>query len=458
MADSRPGGHAVLAAGLGLMLVLVPGAYGQEGGAKDDPVTREEFARFLQEYRQFQGEVAELREENERLKKQLSAIQAAASAPSKVNWDAEVGNRVARERGAIMQQVRDEFGATLDSLAPGLTNLTLGGFATVNYQDRRNTDSTFSAMMAPILLWKPTDKLLFEAELHIMLGEDETHLDLGYAHLSYLLSDYMTVGVGKFLLPFGTFNERSHPSWINKLPTNPLMTNLVGEAGLGVQVRGGFPVGRTKLNYVMYYINGPEFLDSGASAGRLDFGRNTDNNNSRAVGGRVGFLPIPEFEVGFSILSGQVGDSGDVYSDVDTVMHGVDFAYAKEFDAIRGRLDLRGEFVWVDTDDAVFAGSSGAFSFDNRGNGWYVQAAYRPTKVDLKLGGAIELRNFEFVVRYDELQRPGPAGLGGDRDRVTVGLDYWMKPNWVLKAAYMFDDARGRAERDGFYLQMGVGF
>ncbi len=457
MKDSRTYKHATVVA-LTCVFLISASAAAQQDAAGDTPVTRDEFARFLEDYKRLTSDVAKLQEDNERLKQEISELKGKGAAPSGVDWETEFEERAEQEREAIMERVRQEFGGTLDSLSPGLTNFTFGGFATVNYQDRRNSDSTFSAMMAPIILWKPSDELFFEAEVHLMLGEDETHVDLGYAHMSYLVNDYLTLGTGKFLLPFGTFNERTHPSWINKLPTAPLVTGLVGESGLGVQARGGFPIGSSKLNYSVYYINGPEFLDGPSNAGRLGFGRNLDNNNGKTFGARVGFLPIPELEIGYSFLTGRTGDSGGIYRKQDTVMHGLDFAYAREFDALKGRLDLKAEVAWADTDDAIFVGPFKPFTFDNKSNGWYVQAAYRPTKVDLKLGNTIELRNFEFVLRYDQLRRPGPKTLGVDRDQITLGLDYWILPNVVMKAAYLFDDSHGGKDQDGFFLQMAVGF
>lgn len=458
MAKLRTHQRVILGGILLVLTVVTNRAAAQQTGSGEQALTREEFAKFLEEYREFKSDVTKLKEENIQLQRELAELKAGMAQSGGGDWRTEFENRLVDEREMILDRVRDEFGGTLDFIAPGFTNLTLGGFATAGYQDRQNLDSTFSAMLAPILLWKPSEKLFFESEIHLALGEDATHVDLGYAHMSYVLNDYMTVGVGKFLLPFGTFAERLHPSWINKLPSAPLMTGLVGESGLGAQVRGGFAVGSTKLNYSVYYINGPDFGDTQSNAGRLGWGRNTDNNNDKALGARIGFLPIPEMEIGYSILRGRVGDTGSLYNRVDTLMQGLDFAYAREFDAIKGRLDLRGEVIWSKTDDAIFFGALKPFTFTNKSNGWYVQAAYRPTKVDYMIGDSIELKNCEFVVRYDQIRRPGPKTLGVDRDQLTLGLDYWLKPNVVLKAAYVFDDAHGGSDRDGLFLQMGIGF
>ncbi len=182
-----------------------------------------------------------------------------------------------------------------------------------------------------------------------------------------------------------------------------------------------------------------------------------------AAGGRFGFLPIPELEIGASLLRGRVGSSGSVHNKVDTLALGMDFAYARQFEAIKGRLDLRGEFTWIDTDDAVFTGPFNPFTFDNKRHGWYVQAAYRPTLMDVKLGDQIELKNCEIIIRYDRVRQPGPSRTGIDRtgidrNQITLGLDYWIKPNVVLKTAYVFDDAHGDRDQDGFFAQIGIGF
>ncbi|MCH9034525.1 MAG: hypothetical protein IID42_08475, partial [Planctomycetes bacterium] len=319
--------------------VLVSPVSAQQDGAGDTPLSREEFARFLEEYRSFKVDVGKLHEENGRLRDQLAELKALATAPGAADWRAAFEERAERDYEAIMERVRDEFGPTLDALSPGLTNFALGGAGVVTFQDRRNVDSTFGVGIAPTLLWKPTDRLLLEAEIAFGLTAEDSFVELDYAQVSYLLNDYMTVTGGKFLIPFNTFWERWHPSWINKSVTIPLMyeRGLIGPTGLGVQVRGGFPVGKTKLNYAAYYVNGPDFENTSfGTAGNLGFENFRDNNNDKSFGGRIGFLPIPELELGYSFLTGRVGDSGSRFSGVDTFIHGIDLSYAREIEPIKG--------------------------------------------------------------------------------------------------------------------------
>ncbi len=226
----------------------------------------------------------------------------------------------------------------------GTTGFLLTGYGFAGFEDRPGESGKFTAGLSPIFLWKLSDRLLFESELEIGLTPNETEIGLEYANLSYLLNPYMTVKAGKFLTPFGSFADRLHAAWVNKLPDQPL---AVGEDGItpfthvGVQVSGGFALGPTKMNYALYAANGPRFSDAGAreDAGRLQFD-NFCETNSRSYGGRIGFLPVPELELGYSFLT--------VTGPVDARLHAVDVNYVREFGWLKGTLDLRGEWAWSD--------------------------------------------------------------------------------------------------------------
>lgn len=444
--------------GLAVLLGATPTAFAQ--AEKSEPLTREEFARFLEEYQRFTAESAALKAENESLRVEVDDLKAEVAALRERIGPVDVQRLIADERNILLKKVRDEAEHRGLPLLPGRSNFTLGGFFSTGFENRRQSDSTFTAEVAPILLWKPTDKLLFEGRFDIFLADRKTEVDLAYAQLSYQLNDYVTVGGGKFVLPFGIFWERARAPWINKLPLMPLLyeKGFMGEAGVGLQLRGGAAIGRSKINYAAYAMNGPELRTNPSDLGRLGFGRGRDLNNNKTFGGRIGFLPIPEMEIGSSFMVGRVGESGTVFAKADTQVLGFDFTYAREFDALKGRLDIRSEFVKVDTDDAQFAAFFDPFNFENERDGWYVQAAYRPMLSKAMIFEGIELKDFEFVLRYDQVQEPGPGRLGVDRKRLTLGLDYWMLPSVVLKAAYVFDEASGGPDEDGFFLGMSAGF
>jgi hypothetical protein len=117
-------------------------------------------------------------------------------------------------------------------------------------------------------------------------GPVEKHVD--YAQVDYIANRYVTVTAGRFLTPFGIFNERLYPVWIRFLQPDPLIMPIRTESSDGVMFRGGFPISpKANINYAVYSsvtAIGIESVDS-----------------ERHVGGRMGiFLPGPRLEVGGS--------------------------------------------------------------------------------------------------------------------------------------------------------------
>jgi hypothetical protein len=114
--------------------------------------------------------------------------------------------------------------------------------------------------------------------------------NLDYLEADYIANPYVTVTLGRFLTPFGIFNERLYPIWIRSLQQDPLILPLSAESSDGMMLRGGFPVvanAKANLSYAVYV--------SAVS---------TSHNNlqsDRKVGGRVSFfLPGPRVEIGAS--------------------------------------------------------------------------------------------------------------------------------------------------------------
>jgi hypothetical protein len=375
-----------------------------------------------------------------------------------------------QETQEYLQYIETELGVVKElamASQTGSTRFLVAGFATAGYTDRGGTNSSFSAGFNPIFLWELNDRLLFEGELELELvsteAGDETETSLDYAHASYLVNDYVTVGAGKFLTPFGIFSERLHPTWINKMPDAPLAFSHDGLAPMsstGVYIRGGVPVGETmKGNYAFYLSNGPKLKTGVAEpdeAGFLAFSNYQDSDNNKAIGGRVGFLPIPELEVGYSFQYAKV--QPDDFTEVDVALHAVDVSYVRDSESLGGVIDARFEWVWSDVDDATYDADGslgfGPTRFNNSRDGGYAQIAYRPSRSGNKV-----IKKLEGVVRYDWLNNPNDAPESFDEQRYTFGLNYWLTPSTVLKTAYQMDNKdSGASDDDAFLVQAAIGF
>jgi hypothetical protein len=335
---------------------------------------------------------------------------------------------------------------------PGTSDFLVTGYGFSGFEDRPGSSARFDAGFSPIFLWRLDDRLFFESELEIGLNAAATDVNLEYADMAWIMNDYMTFKAGKFLTPFGIFSDRLHAAWINKLPDAPLPfghDGIVPESQVGVQVSGGFPIGSTKFNYAVYAVNGPRLnLDAGepADIGLLRFDNFTETN-SRAYGGRIGFLPLPPLELGYSFQS--------ISGPVNATLNGVDASFMREIDWLRGALDLRTEWIWSDAGTVRTVSDDGEpLSFSNKRSGGYAQLAYRPTKAK-----SDRLKNFELVGRHDWLDQPGGGKLPGNGSRSTVGLNYWLSPSSVLKAAYEIGNGGPDSNRGNSLLIMAaIGF
>jgi hypothetical protein len=150
----------------------------------------------------------------------------------------------------------------------------------------------------PVLLvplgdhWLIESRAEFEGEFQRPAGggpyEGPVGKHVDYAQLDYIANPYVTVTVGRFLTPFGIFNERLYPVWIRSLQPDPLILPIATATSDGAMFRGGFALKRNaNLNYALYV--------SVASIGIESV------DSERQVGGRIGFFfPGPRLEVGGS--------------------------------------------------------------------------------------------------------------------------------------------------------------
>ena len=401
--------------------------------------------------------------ESEAVKAQLQDLQKKAAA-QQAETDQALDD-LDKQVQAAKQMAKNSF--------PGATKMLLAGYGSATFTstttgygpsqppaetpapDDRPGHNFFTATFNPIFLWKLSDRLLFEGEVEVELGGSEASFALEMAHLSYVANDYVTLSAGKFLNPMDYFVERQHMAWVNKLPDKPLAVydGLLPEGLLGFQARGALPIGLMKFGYAFYVANAPSLITSPADPGHpVDVGTlefdNFDNlGNHVAVGGRLGFYPIPELEIGYGFQFAGVGPG------VNAVFHSADLTYVLESSWLMGTINLHAQWVWSDIDRATYDIGNGPFSFNNKRDGGYVQLAYRPTHLEHTF-----LKDLEPVLRYDVInQKNTPVGF--DEQRWTIGLDYWLMPSTVTKIAYEWDRQHG-AGKDGeaLMIQFALGF
>lgn len=379
----------------------------------------------------------------------------AADAGSPASGTPEV-EQLADEMDQRFQEVKEAVKAA----APGNTHFLLSGYGFGQFDKKQGPARSMAAGLALIALWQLSDRLFTEAELEVELGEGGAELGLEYVNLTFAANDYLFITGGLMLAPVGTWAERYHAPWINKLPDAPLGLGhdaLVPESILGLQARGALPLGPTKLSYSLWVAGGGQ-LNLGAEnpkeAGQLSFATFTVPRDV-AFGGQVGFYPLPTLELDYSIYRSGVG------AGANATVHAFSGSWFVDSPALKGTLDLRAEallsFVDAVTYDPAGELGLGPLRFDNRRIAGYVQAAYRPTRL------GVVLDRLELVVRGDLLVTPVEAPESEQVRRLTTGLDVWVGQSTALKLAYQLTRRIEGNEMEatlehGFKAQLVMGF
>lgn len=403
-------------------------------------VSREEYERLL-------GEHEALKRDVEALKTLLRDGRPGAATNIVSSREEEM-----RESIQYLEETLGKVQHTAALTAPGTTRNILTGFASAGFA-RSDGDSRFSAALTPILLWQLSDRLLAEGELELTLQNERTDVDLTRAQLYYLLNDYMTLGAGKFLSPMNFLEDRLHQ--VGKMPDAPVaIARLLPKSNVGLQLRGGIPIGSTKLDYAVYAANAPGInVRDPARLGLLEFDNFDNLGGDVAVGGRIAFFPIRELQLGYGFQYSELEAAGQ---ETEALLHSVDFNYVRDWRRIRGTINLLAQWAWSDVGSLRYDPDGslgfGPLTFNNRRDGGYVQLAYRPTMVENEV-----LKRLEPILRYERFnQNRTPADFR--QHRWAIGLNYWLMPSTVFKVAYQFDSRSDDADADALLLQFKTGF
>lgn len=436
--------------------------------ASQQYISREEYDRRID---QLLKEQEQLRAEIDALKKMTTTQPVAPPAtavPGPVPAATAPVTALASEKkanDALRKEVKDlhEQVDQLQLYRPGLDQLVFAGDAAFGFTAARHGNSTFDAGIAPLVLWRPVDRLLIEAAADIGVstdgeGNSGTSFDLTIANVSYELTDHLLIGGGLFVVPFGVYHNHFDPPWINKFPDDPLP---FGDGGIapgsevGFFLKGAVPAGSAKITYDAYITNGPSLNRTSAdAAGSLNFDDFTDLNGNKAYGGRIGLIPIRNMELGYSLQFSEPNAAGTPRA--HATLQAFDFNYRPLVRALGGVIDFRTELIFSDvskqTYDADGSAGFGPTRFGNYRQGGYVQLCYRPTLAESKF-----VRDLEFVSRYDWLTTPLNAPGGEHEKRIAFGIDYWLAPNAVLKFAYEIDNKKVGRDENAFMIQFGLG-
>ena len=389
-----------------------------------------------------------------------------------------------------VENLSNEVNILKNTYKPGDSKFLLRGYAHSGLFVNSDEFSFEGGAFNPLFVYKQSNRLMFEGELEMELEDGELHIGLEYANISYLLTDNMTLRLGKILTPFGIYVTNLHPAWINKFASNPLglgHDGILPSSDIGIEIDGVTYFASMKVNYSFYVINGAQLNIGSAEpeeAGKLMYGQFRDNNTNKTVGGRIGIFPFKDssLELGLSYMDGVVGtDKTDLFN-ISSKSFGLDLSYVKSLPFLSSVVDIKAQYARISTDNALYVfeeeheeeeeegddhlksvegeEEEDLHPFDNVSSTYFAQISLRPSMLEDKF-----FRNLEFAARYSNLKGPEGSEWESDLNRWELGLNYWLDWRTVIKFTYQINSGFGGhghgAEdltKDAFFIHWTIGF
>jgi ElaB/YqjD/DUF883 family membrane-anchored ribosome-binding protein len=438
-------------------------------------------------------EVQEIKREIKRLQERVDELEQQNSRLQRTN--AEIKSTNQQLQATTTQQLQSLQSQITTSSSPGsfaeainryLGNYRftlVGGAAGSFIYDRESNINTYALDFEPIILYRISDRMLFEGTIEANLPSGSSaDYQLPVATLQYFLNDYSELVFGIFDQPFGDWYEDQSPFWVNRFVTPPLpygVNALIPPTDVGIQLRGGFQWGGMGqvADYTVWSSNGPGFTQSICTGNTppsplptcppapplvgdtlVSVNNIRLNTHTPAFGARFRIYPLPaDSDLGRLELGASSYD-GKWQNDLWLNSWGVDFNY------FRGNLQTRGEWL------QMYRQMPGGTGADNR-QGWYVQAGYFLTGLRIAYlpSSVTELvSKLEPLVRYSginqrasvqsEISTTPAIGFTGSpavylphAREVALGLDYWFAPSIVWQNEFDFELPRA----GGFYSDTG---
>ena len=220
---------------------------------------------------------------------------------------------------------------------------------------------------------------------------------LEYLQLDYLADSHVTITAGRFLTPFGIFNERLSAIWIDKFQDPPVIAAI----GTGRGYSDGFMLRGPLLARPGFQLNYAAYFSTLSTVEKFE--------SQRGTGGRVGiFLPGTRLEFGASYR--RTLEAGGENS------AGVDLSWAP----YAAPVEIKSE--WAHSDS---------------GHGYWIQASYRLSHLT---GSDSGFGRLEPVIRMQQFFRskavPGDSLPSGNLERPEFGLNYYLPHEIRLNGSY----------------------
>ncbi|MEQ8389243.1 MAG: porin [Alphaproteobacteria bacterium] len=325
---------------------------------------------------------------------------------------------------------------------------SLGGYGELHYNGGDKDELDFHRFVLFINhQFSDRTRLFSELELEHSLAGDGApgEVELEQAFIEHDFSQSTTGRAGLFLIPVGILNETHEPPTFYGVERNRVESNIIpttwweGGAGFDYTTQNG-------LRFDALVHGGLDVPITGSNAFRVRSGRQKvaeSTLRSPALTGRIRYTGLPGIELATTFqhqFDVTQGDAGDPDTDATLWEAHVD---AERQIAQQVSLGLRALYARWD-----LKGFAAEAVGRDKQYGWYVEPSF---KVATGIGG------LGFFARYSEDDNNAGNSIDTKTSQVTVGMNYWLHPNVVLKWDFDFQDTpAGVADDDR--LNLGIGF
>ncbi len=445
-----------MAAALAIMPAAAAWADPAAGGA--------DYNKLEQKYQLLQKQMATMAKQMSAMQKQQAAMKAKQAKTGTTDTKA-IDREVKRLYRRVMKDSQK-----ISDLEPGNIQVLIAG--DVNFQfiagdvnpPSNSSHSTFYADSSPMIQVR-IDKNIFvdtAFDFYTQAGAaGGSAADIGAANINYELNNNMTLGGGLVTSPIGGIVGQYNPApWNRWLVDGSLEDALLPGNELGVWTRGGLPAPDNMgyLTYFLFVSNGPALTSTtdqnGATYNNLQFGNwDPAAQNGKTVGGRFSYIPIPNIEIGYSFEWARPSADGAITT-TNSLINAVDFNSYYVNKKIDGLFRFRGGWTWDQVGQGI--DSTGAFSLGGMSNGGQLEVAYQPSLCGIKY-----VDKMMGAFRYDRIDGPASSNFSNGashEQRYSIGLDYWLHSNAVLKFEYEFDNLSNNMHgNNAMFVQFAVG-
>lgn len=401
------------------------------------------------EYEQLKAAVKFLMSERQENQKAVQEAKQAAQ-------EAAASAKTATDNAEEATQVAEAAAEAVESpLLQGLQNISIGGYGEVHYnnldaEDSNNDTDEFDLHRFVLFFgYQFTDNLRFYSEFEIEHGGIDPdgdplggEVEVEQAFIEYDFNQNTSVLGGVFLLPIGILNETHEPDTFYGVERNNVESIITPATwwAVGSKLTHLFDAG-FKIEAAVH--SGLEIPTTGGSAFRVRSGRQKASNadgSHIAYTGAATYTGVPGLEVGLAVQhqddASQQGDDG-----LDD-----GFLYAAHL-AYEGRLANMGVGLRAYYAEWDFNGDAVEAADDDEQKGWYIEPSIMPIE---NLGFFFRLEDVEGARERDEFEQ------------WTLGANYWLHENVVLKVDYQDREHDEDAEEDrdfkGYNLGIGWSF